>query len=939
MLTLKAPLELKCNPAMISSHEAFYHRIIGNYSLLSSGIDREDLLHVVTAPPELYLEEGGGIRIAENTSIRNSQETKLEIINNFLNRITVMEEANLTYQDRVFITDVLNKLGIREAERFMGEVFRLKQETRDTERLVSLYWNHLEELKERVEAYHSRERDRQTVEKRTADRQEEITLYQEIMNRLQTGAVYQILNNFQQSHSGNSRYVTRQELQISEQKRVAVQILLQKLRQEVRQETLPLVYRHEDGYRQPEPEDESAIEAWVASRISSSVLLNLIDNLYLSLFERQQSRTDLWLSMENALYQSAENTLYRLKTGFHAQWQVTNKQSLWNIRQQQLREQEIHLAQVLLQAGRVAQERFFVLWNEYGEQSWQLLEDARADIFYPEAAGASQALLPEPEGKKEGRKPSDTVVSGQGGEREAEAGGDFRSNISEPEKGTGQPGSGEGSGKPEVLLQKAAGDRKARRPEQEREPGKEQAKAEIHFLPGESAVLQELSPEQPVRELARQVEESREQFYRMTEQYLQVSDREYRESREMFRTREDFGQQEHITEGLRDAQPWEEMPAGKDRERALAAETVLLRWQAGEQEPYLEGKSTETSRAGEPIDIMNKTPGDAMGQEVVREPEKPSLPQGITEPQSMEIVHRTETQENHFYQPGEVPSPGRASEEESAGALEQQIRRINRQNLERLELFREMQKELAPEPEKRPAVRRDMRKDSLKALQDPDGLLREYEEEQQEIEQVEQKRAQKLMELLPAQTRRVYEKLEEYLGAQKVGTPNGPQTAGAMGMLLRDIRQAQTVHRETEQSREELHRIQATSESVLEKWREAAPSEAEAARTFRQEQEKSQIALIHKSTRQETNQEMLEYLMEQNRTVQGKRLVDHEEVRDRQTVNRTLHQETRQVINRESEDITEMIRKGVRQQMGVLSEQIYSRLEKRLQNEKKRRGY
>ena len=126
---------------------------------------------------------------------------------------------------------------------------------------------------------------------------------------------------------------------------------------------------------------------------------------------------------------------------------------------------------------------------------------------------------------------------------------------------------------------------------------------------------------------------------------------------------------------------------------------------------------------------------------------------------------------------------------------------------------------------------------------------------------------------------------------------------------------------------------------MLERWGEAASSEAEAVRTLRQEQEKSRIALFHKSTQQQIDQEMLESLMEQNRTTQGKRLVDHEEVQDRQTVSRTVHQQTQQVVNRETEDITEMIQKGVRQQMGELSEQIYSRLEKRLQNEKKRRGY
>ena len=297
MLTLKAPLELRCNPAMISSQEAFYHRITGNYGLLSAGIDKEDLLHVVTAPLELYLEEGGGVRIAENTHIENHQETKLAVINNVLNRIAVMEEANLTYQDRVFITDVLKKLGVREVNQFMKQVFRLKQETRTTERLISLYWNHLGELRERVEAWHSHEKEQKTAEERAAAGPPGGTLHQEIMNRLKTGAIYQILNNFQQSQSWNSQYITRQELKISEQKRVAVQVLLQKLRQEVRKESLPLVYRHDDGYRQPEPEDEDSIETWVGSQITSSVLLSLVDNLYLSLSHRQKNRADTWLSM------------------------------------------------------------------------------------------------------------------------------------------------------------------------------------------------------------------------------------------------------------------------------------------------------------------------------------------------------------------------------------------------------------------------------------------------------------------------------------------------------------------------------------------------------------------------------------------------------------------------------------------------------------------
>lgn len=940
MLTIKAPLELKCNPAIISSHEAFYHRITGNYGLLSAGIGSQDLLHLVTAPLELYLEEGGAVRIAENTNIHNRQETKLEIVNNLLNRITVMGEASLTYQDRVFITDVLRKLGVREVERFMGEVFRLKQETRTTERLIGLYWNHLEELRDRVELYHSREKERQTVEEQTTGRQEEIVLDQKIMNRLQTGAIYQILNNFQQSHTGNSLYVTRQELQISEQKRVAVQILLQRLRQEVTQETLPLVYRHEDGYRLSDPEEDSSMEAWAVSQISSSVLLNLIDNLYLSLFERQRSRTDLWLSMENALYQSAENTLYRLKTGFYDQRQATEEQNLWNIRRQQLKEQEIYLAQALLQARREAEERFSVLWNEYGEQTWQLLEEARADISYPEAGEDSRELPKGPEGEKGDGKPRDTGIAAERREKGVQAGEDFGMRVAaQSEKGREQPESGEYAERQEELF-KAVHDVQERYPEQEKGAGEEVAKAEIHFLTGESHVPQEQPQEQSVRELVRRVEESREQFYRMAEQYLQVSHRENRESKETFRIREDSGGAGTLTEKLAGEASREETVQGKDQDRAAAAETVLLRWQEANQEPLPEGKTAEAFPGEEPLGIPVKTPGEAAVQEALREAEKLSPPREAGDMRSVEILHSLEERRDQFYLPGEEPSSAPASREESAGELEQQIHQINRQNLERLELFREIQKNLTPASGKKPGAQRDMRRDSLKALQDPEGLLKEYEEEWREGGQEEQKRSEKLMELLPVQTRRVYERLEEYLGASKEGAIKGPEATDSMGMLLRDIRQAQTLHRETQESREEdLRRIRETSETVLEKWGEAATSQAESSRTFRQEQENSRISLIHKSNQQQIDQEMLDYLMEQNRITQGKSIVTHEETLDRETVNRTLHQQTRQVVNRETEDLTEMIQKGVRQQMGVLSEQIYSKLEKRLQNEKKRRGF
>ena len=68
---------------------------------------------------------------------------------------------------------------------------------------------------------------------------------------------------------------------------------------------------------------------------------------------------------------------------------------------------------------------------------------------------------------------------------------------------------------------------------------------------------------------------------------------------------------------------------------------------------------------------------------------------------------------------------------------------------------------------------------------------------------------------------------------------------------------------------------------------------------------------------------MLESLMEQNRITRGKTQVIHEETQDHQVINRTVHRETRQTVRKENEDLSELVEKGIRQQMGVLSEQIW----------------
>ena len=128
MLILKAPIELKSRSNFIHDGEVFYNRISSNYSMMGMDISSQDFLHAVTSPPEIFIQEGNVTTVAGSTVISSRNEEKLEVFNNLLNRILVSVNAPLTYQDRVYISDVLYKIGIRNDTLFMNEVKKIREE-------------------------------------------------------------------------------------------------------------------------------------------------------------------------------------------------------------------------------------------------------------------------------------------------------------------------------------------------------------------------------------------------------------------------------------------------------------------------------------------------------------------------------------------------------------------------------------------------------------------------------------------------------------------------------------------------------------------------------------------------------------------------------------------------------------------------------------------
>ncbi len=311
MLKIKAPIQTKVKADLCGSYENFTERIRGNYQQIGHYMESTDLLHLVTQPPEIFLMEGGDTMFANETNIENRQIQKVEIINNLVNRILVSADGSLHYQDRVYISNILHQLGIHDDRKFMREVRKAFQETREQNELINLYWNNMIELRNMVSTYQE-ENETTLREERSELNQEVLHLHEEVNARLQTGAIYQMLQSFA-SVNYNPRNITEQQYQLSESTRLSREILLQRLRENVRGEKQPLIYRHENVYEGTDlTENEITVEN-VSERVTSAVLLNLLDNIYQASYEYIDHKMDNWFRADAAYYQSAENTLSRIE--------------------------------------------------------------------------------------------------------------------------------------------------------------------------------------------------------------------------------------------------------------------------------------------------------------------------------------------------------------------------------------------------------------------------------------------------------------------------------------------------------------------------------------------------------------------------------------------------------------------------------------------------
>ena len=121
MLMLKSPLQLHSIANITTVNDQLNQKILGNYQLLNLSITSEDLLHMTLQEPEIYVAMGNEQTTVVENHLVNQNNMKLEAVNQFINRIMLLHTEQFTYQDEVYISSILQKLGIMDVSSFIYE--------------------------------------------------------------------------------------------------------------------------------------------------------------------------------------------------------------------------------------------------------------------------------------------------------------------------------------------------------------------------------------------------------------------------------------------------------------------------------------------------------------------------------------------------------------------------------------------------------------------------------------------------------------------------------------------------------------------------------------------------------------------------------------------------------------------------------------------------
>ena len=230
-------------------------------------------------------------------------------------------------------------------------------------------------------------------------------------------------------------------------------------------------------------------------------------------------------------------------------------------------------------------------------------------------------------------------------------------------------------------------------------------------------------------------------------------------------------------------------------------------------------------------------------------------------------------------------------------------------------------------------------KEAKKALQNPEQMVLEYMNTQNAVEQVEIERRHQLEKVIDKETLKIFEQIEQYHRDPGSVAEYIVANDAAMASFVRDT----SVSRAAEERAIEEHIMMQTDKKIQNTRHQEIRQQID--RVIKREipviQEISSpqnIELYHKVAESNLSEEMLEEIKNVNRTFSKNVEKYTEQIEESTDVHRIVTNHVNHIQLQQNEELSTMIANNVKEQVGNLTEQVYRKLEKRMDSEKRRRG-
>lgn len=903
MIKLSAPIKLNMGMPPFSVSRAFEEKLLSNYSLFSAQITPKDLLLLTTASLELPEAIGGMTTIAVDASSHSSRNMTLNIINNVVNRILMSERPDFTYQDRIYISTALKKFGVTDISEFMRQVHNLREETVSIQRLKNLYQNNLS-LFQHISGQVQEDGDQPRKEAEQAGDyflpMPQYYLQSDIYHRLETAKIYQSVQAYNQSSFVFANTLFRNELKLTEQARVSNEFHLWELKQRYLSQNkmrftyyTPDISVEEESGKSGTEGGSRAVQQEVLAAAPNHYTENKIIHHKTAALEIPQEKIDrssknyVFLHQHINRYEQA-GSLPAPKTEEEVLSQGAEAVLLSlidNVTVNQVNrllskeEAWIDIRNAVSQSMQNSLLRFQMY---HTEQSFGLRQE---DFYHKQVTALYQ-------------------------EEEVSVRNIFEAFSNLEEAYTTQ------------IVDQAI--------------SRQQVNLEYHLEPDEEGAENDL-----ISQETRQIinSERKTELSNLTKEVL-----------------------------LGAVQP-EKAPKGRAGKDQLPPEVrrELIRSQMSE----LFERSTETIRELTSAEALvltaEQTPASAVelthqtiegiynlfvsnqfqlgGQSVAAPADV------LTEPLSGAEAERPALEMVYPHMEGEAPI---LEEQKSPGVLPQQALEQQKiiQELDRIdEHNREILKQVQLEQQEKAKGRKNppttdpkkMFRDSLAALENPEQFIREFQSQPPEMAHPQQQDPflDTVLEHADSTTKKIYETILQYQKNPEQALAAGIIKAANVGQLDADLNQARMQQEEfvhlQRQQQEKDETIREHVETVVERFLEqpnSLPSQAPVGKPS----SRPGIHIVHRSAENQTLEEFLE-LLEERKVGETRQVIENSTIA-KESVNQTeINNLTQQVVEKTTEDITEIINRTLAKQLGTISDRVYSQMERRLQSERSRRGW